>query len=138
MTIRFKDSWRTAVITSLQTEVGSGGKIHIYGGTQPAKGGTAPSPLVTFTCADTLFSSIVNGVGTVDVSGMAEAALAGGAGTLATWARLTTSGGTFIADMTVSGTGGGGDLTMDNTTIIFTGTPSTITSTSLTITAMGA
>lgn len=146
MTIQFVDTYRTTCITALQTAVGAGGaggKLHLYGSPKPStKGGaTGLSPLVTFTCAyPSMFSTILTGVGTVDVTGMAEAALAGGVdpGTVAVWARLTTSADVFVADMDVGGTGSGADLTLDNTSIVGSGPASTITITSLTITAMGA
>jgi len=139
MTIKFVDTYRNTCITELQTAVGASGRLHIYGGTQPPKGGTAPTPLVSYTTGATLFSTILTGVGTVDIPLNAQAATSGGSGTVATWARLTTSGGAFVADMTVGGSSSF-DLSLDNTSIVgpAPGPASTITMTSMTITAMGA
>ena len=146
MTIKFVDTYRTTCLQQLGTAVGSAGKIIVYSGTQPAKGAAAGTALVTFTCAAgavsggaPFFSSITAGVGIVDVTGMAQAATSGGAGTTATWARLTTSGGAFVADMTVGGSSSF-DLSLDNTSIVGPSNPpaSTVTMTSMTITAMGA
>ena len=144
MTIQYVDTYRTTCIQQLGTAIGSAGKIIVYGGTQPAKGAAAGTALVTFTGAAgavangaPFFSSVVSGVGTVNVSGMAVGAASGGLapGTNATWARITTSADVFVADMTVSASGGPGDMTLDAVGIV---TAATITITSMTITAMGA
>ena len=55
---------------------------------------------------------------------------AGAAGT-AGWARLRNAGDTRRVDLTVSATGGGGDLQLDNTSI---GSGQTVTVSTLTIT----
>ena len=139
MTIKFVDTYRTTCINELRDAVGASGFIYVYGGTQPAKGAAASGHLVKFSCAATLFSGIVAGVGTVDIPLNAQAATSGGSGTVATWARLTTSADAFVADMTVGGSSSF-DLSLDNTSIVgpAPGPASTITMTSMTITAMGA
>lgn len=142
MTASYVDTLRTTWVTSLGTAAGNAAQLLICSGTRPAKGTTTPTPLVTFTCGSPFFNNggaAVNGVGTANAIG-SQPATAGGAGTIATWARLRTSGGTFVADLDVTITNGGGDVTLDNTTIVgpSPGPASTVAITSLTITAPGA
>lgn len=104
------------------------GTIKIYDGSQPAGPGTAVSTqtlLVTLTFGATAFGASSAGVATANAITAGTAV----ASSTATWARLSTSGGTAVIDCTVGASG---------TDIVLT--PATITSgqsvsiTSLTLT----
>jgi hypothetical protein len=88
----------------------NGGSIRIYDGSRPATPETAVSTqtlLATLTFGSPAFGSAAS------ASAAANAITADSAidtnGTAA-WARILTSGGTAVADCTVSATGGGGDI----------------------------
>lgn len=127
-----RNSIASTVLTSIGSAAGSNAKTLLCSGTRPANGATTPTPLATFTVTGALFASTSGAVGTLNAI-PAVAATGGGTGTAATWARLTTSGGTFVCDMDVTVTGGSGDLTMDNVTVVAgaTLTPGTLTLTVL-------
>lgn len=132
MTAGCSTTLRNGRLTALSTAAGNAAVLSFYSGTRPATGASlgAATLLVSFTCGTPFHASITNGVMTLTAVG-SETAVAGAAvtGTPATWARLVTSGATHVADFDVTNTGGGGDLTMDNTSIISGATisPGTIT-----------
>ena len=121
---------RNDMLTQLSNAVDGGtgaGTLTLYDGTQPATGGTATNALVTITLPDPAFNAPSNGTmstassvsGTVGTSGTA------------TWARMSDSAGTFVADFSVGGTGSGADIELDNTSLVAGGT---VTINSFTIT----
>lgn len=126
MAIGFSTAVRNARLNAITTAAGNAATLKLYAGTRPATGGTATTLLGTFTCG-TPFAAGASG-GVLTLNALTADPSADAAGT-ASWARLATSGGTHIADFTVTQTGGGGDLTMDNTTVEAnaTLTPGTIT-----------
>lgn len=85
------------------------GKLKFYDGTRPATGGTATNLLATVTLQDPCGSSAA-GVFTLADPGPVTAALSG----TATWARFEDSTGAFVADCSVSATGGGGDIQLSS------------------------
>jgi hypothetical protein len=102
---------------------GSGaGVLRVYTGAPPATPGTAPSGtlLAEFTLSDPAFGSSANGTATLDVTpALTDTALATGT---AGWCRFcdsTEAAGTGLGviDGTVTATGGGGDLTLDNASV---------------------
>ena len=127
-----RNSIASTVLTSIGSAAGSNAKILLCSGTRPANGATTPTPLATFTVTGALFASTSGAVGTLNAI-PAVAATGGGAGTAATWARLTTSANAFVCDMDVTVTGGSGDLTMDNVTVV---TAATLTPGTLTLTVL--
>jgi hypothetical protein len=104
-----------------RTDDGTGpGRLRIYSGTQPGSANDAPTGTLLVDIelqspawggADTSGVASLNG----PVSGTGEAAA--GAGTDAGWFRITDGDGDTVADGAVSGTGGGGELVLDNVTI---------------------
>lgn len=117
-----------------RADAGAGaGLLRIYSGVQPADADSAPSGtlLCQITLADPAF-------GAADATGTASAAgtpLSGtgdagaGAGTNAQSFRVVDSVGTTVYDGAVTGTGGGGELKLDNVSIA---DGQTVTITSLT------
>lgn len=125
MTARYSTALRNAKLDAITTTVGNAGTLKIYDGTQPATGGTATTLLVTFT----LGSPFAPGASSATLSPTLPSAATAGASSTATWARLATSGGTFVADYTV-GTSGA-DINL-NTTTITSGVSVSITSWTIT------
>lgn len=116
---------RNARNDAITTAAGASALIKIYDGTRPATGGTATTLLATLTCNATFAPASSGGVLTLNSITSANAV----ATSTATWARLTTSGGTFVLDCNV-GTSGA-DLNL-NTTSIVSGASVAITSATFT------
>lgn len=126
----FTTTLRNATLNAITTAAGNGAKLLLCGGTRPATGATTPTPLATLTCGSPFAGAASNGVLTLTAVGAATASAGGGApGTVVSWARLTKSDNTFVADFSVTATAGGGELTMDNPAVQTgaTITPGTIT-----------
>ena len=94
----------------------AGGTIAIYTGTQPATANDAVAGtlLATITMADTAFGATSAGVATL--AGTPLSAVAGASGT-AGWARLSDSAGATVIDLSVTATGGGGQIELATVTI---------------------
>lgn len=88
---------RNARLDALTAAAGNGAKMALYNGTRPATGGAATTKLAEFTMASP-FSAAASAAALhptmpADTTGIT-------AGT-ATWARLTTSGGTHVGDFSL-------------------------------------
>lgn len=103
-------------------DAGAGpGTIQIRTGAQPATVATAATGtlLGTLTLTKPAFGSAVNGVATaVTITGDTSADATGTAG----WFRALDSNGNAIIDGSITATGGGGDLILDNVSVIAGGT----------------
>lgn len=88
---------RNAKMDAVTTIVGASATLKFYTATRPATGGTATTLLGTVTCNATFAPSASGGVLTLNSITGANA-VASGTGV---WARLATSGGTFVADFSV-------------------------------------
>lgn len=133
MSLGFSTTLRSARATAILNAIDGGpaaGVIKFYNGARPATGGTATTLLATCTCSDPC-GSVANGVLTFSAITDGTGTAGAGAGTAATWARIEASDGTFVADATVSATGGGGDIQLNSTTIA-TGQTVKVTSGSIT------
>jgi hypothetical protein len=126
MTIGLSATARNARLDAITTQAGANAKINFYTGSRPATGGTATTLLATVTCGATLAPGSSGGVLTFSATTPGTAVATG----TATWARLTTSGGTFVADMDV-GTAGPAEIVMATTSIV-SGASVSITSGTLT------
>lgn len=124
MTVGYSTTQRNARLDALTTALGSGALLRIYDGVRPATGGAATTLLAQLACAGTFAPAASSGVLTANAISSATASASG----TATWARLTTSGGTFVADLSVSVAGGGGDLQITGTAVITSGVTVSITS----------
>lgn len=103
------DSW-TALL--------NGGSIRIYDGTRPATPETAVSTqvlLAELTFNATAFAAASSASATANAITADTSANATGT---ASWARVLTSGGTAVGDLTVTATGGGGDMQFPNPSIV--------------------
>ena len=108
MALAFSTALRNARADAITTAVGSAGKLAIYDGSRPASGGTATTKLAEFTFSASLAAAASAGVLTLNLPPNATGLAAG----TATWARITTSGGTFVIDLSV-----GSDITLNTTTV---------------------
>ncbi len=102
---------RNARLDAITTIVGNGGKLAGYNGTRPATGGTATTKLFEFTMGSPFAAAASSGA----LSPTLPSATTGITGGTATWGRLTTSGGTFVADYSL-GTSGA-EIIVNTTTI---------------------
>lgn len=98
----FFTTLRNSRLDAITSAVGASGLIRIYDGTQPATGGAATTLLAELACSATFAPGAAAGV--LTANGITADASANATGT-ATWGRLTTSGGTAVADFT-AGTSG--------------------------------
>ena len=86
-------------------DAGAGaGKLTVYGGTQPTAGGAASgAALVVLTFPKPSLNSVSGGLLTLKNPAAAAVAVDG----VATWARLSDSGGVWVADVNVGAAGTG-------------------------------
>lgn len=120
MALRLATATRNAAadaVADLADGGASAGTVKVYSGTQPASANDAASGtlLVTFTLNDPAFGAAASGVATLDVD-PAISATAAATGT-AGWFRMESSTPGTVIDGSVTATGGGGDMTVDNTSI---------------------
>lgn len=120
MVIRIPTTLRTsrAQVVATAADAGSGpATIQVRTGSQPTTADDAATGtlLATFTCADPAFS-VASGVATLDTTPVltATAAATGTAG----WFRLLDSDATKCGDGSITTTGGGGDMTMNTTSVV--------------------
>lgn len=127
MALSFSTTLRNNRANDITTAVGASGLLRIYAGTVPADVGTAITTqtlLAELTCNSTFAPSASSGV--LTLNSITQDSSANATGT-ASFFRITTSGGTAIIQGTVTATGGGGDLTL-NTTSISSGAAVSVTS----------
>jgi hypothetical protein len=136
MVIRLATATRDALANAITTRADSGtsaATIKVYSGTQPASANSAASGtlLATFTCSDPSFGASSTGVITLDIT--PAVTTTGAAAGTAGWFRLEANGATAtVLDGSVTASGGGGDMTVDNTSIAV-GQTVTITSGTITM-----
>lgn len=113
----------------------NGGTIEVYDGSKPAGPGTAittQNKLTTMTFGSPAFGSAVAGVATANAITAGTGTAAAGTGVVPTWARLKSSGGTALMDITVGANGATPyDLVLAAAAIVQNGT---VTCSSLTYT----
>jgi hypothetical protein len=130
MALSFSDALRNARANAITTAVDAGsgaGILEIRTGSKPTSPDDAATGtlLASITLNDPSFSSSSDGVITLDESPTISDASADATGTAAHF-RIKTSAGAGVVDGTVTATGGGGDLTL-NTTSLVSGASVTIT-----------
>ncbi len=131
MAVQFSTVVRNARLDAVETAIGASGVLKIRTGAVPASVGTADSGTVLATLnlpADWL---AVAANGTKAKAGTWEDLSADAAGTAAHFRIYATDGTTAHMQGTITATGGGGDMTLDNV-VIAAGQSITITAFSLT------
>jgi hypothetical protein len=120
MVTRLSNAVRSAMADAWVDSVDGGtgaGYVQIRSGAQPATVATAATGtlLATLTYSDPAFGAAVNGVATANaITGDTSADATGTAG----WFRVFDSANTAIFDGAITATGGGGDMTLDNVSIV--------------------
>lgn len=120
MTVYWSDAMRAAQAEIWESTIGTSPKLQIWAGTVPADeaGSTAGNTkLAEFTLGTNWSTTSTTGVKTIDVTTPPETTAIAGAPTNATFYRITTSAGTVHEQGTITATGGGGDMTLDNVSI---------------------
>jgi len=132
--LKYSTSLKNAQQDAITTKLGASALINIYAGTQPASPDTAISSqtlLATLTCNATFAPAAANGVLTLNSIASGTGTAGAGAGTAATFFRITTSGGTAHVDGTC-GVGSGYDMNFVGSASIATG--QTVSDSSFTLT----
>jgi hypothetical protein len=121
MAVRWSNTVRHAVLDAWETAIGTESILEIWSGTRPTALADSPSgtKLASFTLAsDWAEAAGATTAGRKNLNNLALSTTAiAGAPTNATYYRITSSGGTVHEDGTITATGGGGDLTIDNVSI---------------------
>lgn len=118
MTVQWNDTLRNALLDTWESTIGTSAKIRIYSGTPPADETAALSGntlLVEWSLGSDWMAAASGGSKALTTSNIDQAAAASGT---ASFYRIYNSAGTTSFEQgTVTATGGGGDMTIDNTTI---------------------
>ena len=120
--LKYSAVLKNAMEAAIPSTVGASALLNLYSGTQPTNPDTAITSqvlLATLTCSATFAPAASGGVLTANAISNGTGTAGAGAGTSATWYRLTTSGGTAHIDGSV-GTSGC-DLNLTGSTSIATG-----------------
>ena len=135
MALQYSVAVRNAQLDALETAVGTSAILKIRSGSAPANCGTADSGTVLATINLPSDWMAAASSGSKAKSGTWEDASADATGTAAHWRLYASDGTTCHAQGTITATGGGGDMTLDNTSI---NSGQTVTVTSFTISAGNA
>lgn len=115
MTLQYSVTVRNAKLDAVETAIGTSAVLKIRTGAAPANCGTADSGTVLATCSLPSDWMAAASSGTKAKSGTWEDTSADNSGTAAHFRIYASDGTTCHAQGTVTATGGGGDLTVDNT-----------------------
>ena len=135
MAFQFSTTARNAALDAIETAIGTSAVLKIRSGSAPADCGTADSGTVLATLnlpSDWLAAA---SGGSKSKSGTWEDTSADAAGTAGHFRIYATDGTTCHMQGTITATGGGGDMTLDNTSIA---SGQQVTITSFTLSAGGA
>jgi hypothetical protein len=116
--LKYSASLKNAQQDAITTKLGASAVLNIYSGTQPTNPDTAIGAqvlLASLTCNATFAAAAASGVLTLNSIANGTGTAGAGAGTVATWYRLTTSGAVAHVDGTVGISGA--DLNINNTNI---------------------
>lgn len=131
MALQYSVTVRNAQLDAIETAVGTSAVLKIRTGSVPATCATADSGTVLATLSLPSDWMAAASSGSVTKSGTWEDTSADATGTAAHWRLYASDGTTCHAQGTVTATGGGGDMTVDNTSFAsgqsFTVTAFTIT-----------
>ena len=135
MAFQFSTTARNAALDAIETAIGTGAVLKIRTGTVPANCGTADagSVLATLTLPSDWLAAASGG--SKSKSGTWEDASADATGTAGHFRIYASDGTTVHMQGTITATGGGGDMTLDNTSIA---SAQQVTITSFTLSAGGA
>jgi len=120
MTVQLSTTVRNAMLDAIEVAVGTSAVLKIRTGAQPANCGTADSGTVLATMTLPSDWMAAASGGTKAKAGTWEDTSADGTGTAAHWRIYESTGTTCHLQGSVTATGGGGDITVDNTSIAAT------------------
>lgn len=135
MALQFSTSVRNAMLDSIETTIGTSAKIQVWTGSVPANCATASSgtKLLEYSLGSDWAANASSGSKALNSLPLSTTALAAGT---AGYYRIVDSAGTTCHEQgTVTASGGGGDMTIDNTVIA---SGQTVNITAFTKTAPGA
>lgn len=115
MALQYSTTVRNAQLDAFETAIGTSAVLKIRTGSPPANCGTADSGTVLATCSLPSDWMAAASSGSKAKSGTWEDTSADATGTAAHWRLYASDGTTCHAQGTVTATGGGGDMTVDNT-----------------------
>jgi len=114
MTVQLSTAVRNARLDAIETAIGTSAVLKIRTGAQPANCATADSGSVLATLSLPSDWMAAASSGSKAKSGTWQDASADGTGTAAHWRLYASDGTTCHAQGTVTATGGGGDMEVDN------------------------
>ena len=121
MTVQWSTTLRNALLDQWQTTIGTSAKIEIFSGSMPANvaAATTGTKLAEFDLASNWASAASAGSKSLSSLPLSTTGQSGaGSGTNAGYYRIFASDGTTCHEQgTITITGGGGDLTLDNVSI---------------------
>ena len=120
MTIQLATSTRNAMLDAIETDAGTSAILKIRTGAQPANCAAADAGTVLATLNLPSDWMAAASSGAKAMSGTWQDASADGSGTAAHFRLYKSDGTTCIMQGTVTATGGGGDMTVDNTSFAAT------------------
>ena len=131
MAIQLATSTRNARLDAIETDAGVSAKLMIYTGSMPANCGAATTgtKLTEWDLASDWAANAASGSKSFNNTPLSTAAVA--SGTAGYFRLFKNDGTTCIMQGTVTATGGGGDMTLDNTNIA---SSQTVNVTSFTVT----
>jgi hypothetical protein len=135
MTLQYSVTVRNAQLDAFETAIGASAVLKIRSGTVPANCGTADSGTVLATINLPSDWMAAASAGSKAKSGTWEDTSADATGTAGHFRVYASDGTTVHAQGTITATGGGGDMTLDNTSIAAS---QSVTITSFTINAGNA
>jgi len=117
MTVQMSVALRNARLDQIETTIGTSAKIMIYTGSAPANcaASTSGTKLVEWDLASDWASAAASGSKSLSSTPLSAVAVA--SGTAGYYRVFASDGTTCHMQGTVTATGGGGDLTLDNTSI---------------------
>lgn len=115
MALQYSAAVRNAKLDAVETTIGTSAILKVRSGSAPATCATADSGTVLATLSLPSDWMAAASAGSKDKSGTWEDTSADATGTAAHWRLYASDGTTCHAQGTVTATGGGGDLTVDNT-----------------------
>lgn len=118
MTVQLSVAVRNARLDAIETTIGVSAILKIRTGAQPSTCAIADSGTVVATCNLPSDYMAAASSGSKAKSGTWEDTSADATGTAAHWRLYATDGTTCHAQGTVTVTGGGGDMTVDNTSFV--------------------
>lgn len=116
MTVQYSNTVKDAKLDALETAIGVSAKLLLRSGAKPTNIGDASTGTVLATLNLPSDWMAASSGGVKSKSGTWEDLSADAAGTIGHF-EITSSGGTVHVRGTVTATGGGGDMTVDNTVV---------------------